>query len=277
LALFGDSAHLATDLFSLAMSLAAVTLAVRPTSAWRSFGFYRLEVLASFLNGILLFLVALVLAKESVTRLGTPEPVKVKPLILIAFLGLLFNLVSAWILHRASGGHHDLVHGHDHHHHHPHDHGHLHAAPPSDRNMESALLHVWSDALGSGAVIVGGLVMAFTAYYWVDAVIGLALSLWILRWSWRVILDSAHVLLESTPKHIETEKVISELRLLDDRIQSVDDLHVWEITSRMYSATAEVQVFEMDLQEADRLRLKMHDILYEKFGIAHVVLAIRPK
>jgi cobalt-zinc-cadmium efflux system protein len=143
--------------------------------------------------------------------------------------------------------------------------------------MESALLHVWSDALGSGAVIVGGLVMAFTAYYWVDAVIGLALSLWILRWSWRVILDSAHVLLESTPKHIETEKVISELRLLDDRIQSVDDLHVWEITSRMYSATAEVQVFEMDLQEADRLRLKMHDILYEKFGIAHVVLAIRPK
>jgi cobalt-zinc-cadmium efflux system protein len=98
----------------------------------------------------------------------------------------------------------------------------------------------------------------------------------ILRWSWRVILDSAHVLLESTPKHVETEKLIVDLRGIDPRIVSVEDLHVWEITSRMYAATAEVRVQEMNLKEAEKLRLQMHDHLHHKFGIAHVVLAMRP-
>src|SRR6185437_34895 len=88
LALFGDSAHLATDLFSLVMSLAAIMLAVRPASAWRSYGFFRMEVLSSFLNGLLLLLVSLALAEESVSHLWNPAPVKVKPLILIASLGL---------------------------------------------------------------------------------------------------------------------------------------------------------------------------------------------
>jgi cobalt-zinc-cadmium efflux system protein len=309
LALFGDSAHLLTDLFSLVMSLAAVILACRPTTHGRSFGFFRLEVLASFVNGLLLLVVALGLVRESVLRVVTPEPVKVLPLIVVASVGLLFNLLSAWVLHRASLGHAHHGHSHDQDHDHDHDHGHAHDAKPAamtfvkteekislkqgcghdhgpslaeehlhkDRNLDSALLHVLSDAVNSLAVIVGGVLMYFSHYYWVDAAVGFVIGLWILKWSWRVILDSGHVLLESTPRHVKVEAVIAEMVSTDQRVAGVDDLHVWELTSRMYAATAEVRVRSADLREAEALRQKMHKMLHDKFGIAHVVLAMKPE
>jgi cobalt-zinc-cadmium efflux system protein len=282
LSLFGDSAHLLTDLFSLVMSLAAVVLASLPTTQGRSFGFFRLEVLASFVNGLMLLVVALGLARESCLRLWNPEPVKVIPLIVVATVGLLCSLLSAWVLHRAALGH-AHYHGHDHQEpesacgHEHHDHAHEQNGHHADRNLQSALLHVWSDALNSLAVILGGVVMAFTSYYWVDAAVGLAIALWILRWSWRVILDSGHVLLESTPRHVRVEKILENLRAIDARVAGVDDLHVWELTSRMYAATAEVRVREMNLAEAEALRQRMHALLHDEYGIAHVVLAIRPE
>jgi cobalt-zinc-cadmium efflux system protein len=126
------------------------------------------------------------------------------------------------------------------------------------------------------AVIAGGVLMQLSGRMWIDAAVGILLALWILRWAWHVILDSGHVLLESTPRHVRTEKLISDLRGLDSRVEGVDDLHVWELTSRMYAATAEVRVREMSLGETETLRQKMHQHLKEEFGIAHVVLAIRP-
>jgi cobalt-zinc-cadmium efflux system protein len=283
IALYGDSAHLLTDLFSLVMSLAAVILACRPATQGRSFGFYRLEVLATFVNGLLLLVVGLGLIEESIVRLYKPSEVKIIPLIAVASVGLVFNLISAWLLYRASKAsgedmhaHHNHGHAHDDGHAHNHDHHHGEAHHHEDRNLQAALLHVWSDALGSLAVIVGGVVMQFTNWFWVDAAIGVLLSVWIIKWSWRVILDSGHVLLESTPRHVKPEALVHELRALDPRVAGVDDLHVWELTSRMYAATAEVRVGAMSLVESDQLRLRMHDRLRDKFGIAHVVLAIRP-
>lgn len=283
LALLGDSAHLFTDLLSLVMSYSAVVLAARPTSEGRSFGLYLLEVLASFVNGLLLLAVAVTLSAEAVQRLLSPEPVKAAELLVVATVGLVFNLASAFLLLRAARKDESLAGLHHHHHHghgHGHDHGHEHHDHHElhqDRNLRSALLHVWSDALGSVAVIAGAALIHFTGYHWVDAAVGLVLALWILRWSFRVIVDSAHVLLESTPKHVRAGEVVSQLRALDTRVAGVEDLHVWELTSRMYAATAEVRVAEMSLAQAEALREKMHHLLHERYGIAHVVLAIRPK
>lgn len=280
IALLGDSMHLFTDLLSLVMSLSAVILAARPASGERSFGFYRLEVLASFVNGLLLLVVSLSLVFEGVTRLWSPEPVKTLPLLLVAFIGLLFNLASAALLYRAakkdktfepvtcSHGHQHVQVGHEHHHDHHHDH--------QDRNLQSALLHVWSDALGSVAVIAGAALMYFTGYFWVDSLVAIALALWIFRWAVKVIHDSGHVLLESTPRHVQTEKLVSKMRALDQRVEGIEDLHVWELTSRMYAATAEVRVTEMSMEQAEKLRERMHEVMHQEFGIAHVVLAFRP-
>ncbi len=280
LALLGDSAHLMTDLFSLIMSLTAVILASRPTTGSRSFGLYRLEVLASFMNGLLLLVVSASLAWEGVSRLRQPGEVKVGALVVVAVVGLCFNLASAFLLMRAAKDgdaghlhHHGHDHGHDPGHHHGHDHQeHDH----SDRNLHSALLHVWSDALGSVAVILGAVLIHFTQLFWIDAAVGILLAIWIFRWAGRVILESGHVLLESTPKHVKTDALVNRLRGLDQRVALVEDLHVWEITSRMYAASAEIHVRQMDLQDAERLRQQMNKILRDEFGIAHVVLAIRP-
>jgi len=277
IALLGDSAHLFTDLLSLVMSLSAVIIAARPVVKDRtSFGLFRLEVLASFVNGLLLLGVSLSLGFEGILRLSAshPAPVKSLPLLLVASVGLLFNLASAGLLFRASkadpvGGFQPVQCAHGHHH----EHGHSH----DDRNLQSALLHVWSDALSSLAVILGAVLMYFTDFYWVDACIAVGLALWILRWATRVILDSGHVLLEGTPRHVQTEKLVSQMRDLDERVERVDDLHVWELTSRMYAATAEIRVKSMSLEQAEILRNQLHQLMRDNFGIAHVVLAIRPK
>lgn len=286
LALLGDTAHLFTDLFSLVVSLVAIILALRPATQVRSFGLYRLEVLAAFLNGVLLVLVSLGLIYEAIERLRDPSPVLALPLVGIAAAGMLVNLASAWVLSRAMVphthmGHDDHDHGHDHGHEHDHgdhhDHGHGGGHDHhQDRNLQSAMMHVLSDALGSLGVVVGAIVTYFTDWLWVDPALAIILSIVILRWSVRLLVDSGHVLLEGTPRHIQVEKIIVALKGLDVRVREVEDLHVWEITSRMYAATAEVKVGEISLKDAEELRLRLGDHLRDKFGIAHSVLALKP-
>jgi cobalt-zinc-cadmium efflux system protein len=281
LSLLGDTAHLFTDLFSLAVSLGAVILASRPANHHRSFGFYRLEVLAAFLNGILLVLVSLGLSFEAVHRLLEPKPVLALPLMGISAIGMICNLLAAWVLSRAMVLHTHLGHDHDHSnggHACGHDHGpaavseHQHGA---DRNIQGAMLHVLSDALGSLAVVVGAVVIYFTDWRWVDPVLAFLLSLMILRWSVRLLADSGHVLLEGTPRHLKIAEITEAFRLIDSRVIAVEDLHVWEITSRMYACTAEVKVAGITMEEADALRLRLHDLAREKFGINHAVLEFK--
>jgi cobalt-zinc-cadmium efflux system protein len=273
LALLGDTAHLFTDLFSLVVSLVAIILALRPATQVRSFGLYRLEVLAAFLNGILLVLVSLGLIWEAIQRLREPSPVLAMPLVGIAAIGMLVNLASAYVLSRAMVAHAHMGHDHEHEHDHDHEHEHEHS---HDRNLQGAMMHVLSDALGSLAVVVGAIITYFTDWLWVDPLLAIVLSVVILRWSLHLLLDSGHVLLEGTPRHIRVERIVSEIMGVDERVAEVEDLHVWEITSRMYAATAEVKVGGLSLKEAEDLRLRMSRLLREKFGIAHSVLALKP-
>lgn len=273
-ALLGDTAHLFTDLVSLIMSLVAVILASRPANKIQSFGLFRLEVLAAFLNGLLLLFVGVMLAVESVERLYHPHEVLAVPLLIVSCGGLLLNVLAAIVLAGAMKGtdaHAAHHHGHEEHHGHSHSHDH------GDRNLSSALLHVMSDALSSVAVMAGAVAVYFTGNFIFDSAIGLVLSLVILYWALRILRDSGHVLLEGTPRHIKPEQVLEKIRALDPRISGIEDLHVWEITSRMYLATAEVRVQSMSLEEAEALRGKMNHALHESFGIAHSVVAIRPE
>lgn len=299
LALLGDTAHLFTDLFSLAVSLVAVSLAIMPATHRRSFGLYRLEVLAAFLNGILLVIVAVGLAWESIDRLFHLSPVQALPLIAIAAAGMITNLLAALVLSRAMVPHQHLGHDHgcghdhapapdhlhDHSHEHSHDHAHQHepehkhndhAVPEThDRNLHGALLHVLSDALGSLAVVVGAIVVYFTNWQWVDPLLAIALAVMIMRWSVKLLMDSGHVLLEGTPRHLQCSEIVRELQKTDARVLAIEDLHVWEITSRMYACTAEVKMKDLPFAEADALRIKMYALLEKKFGINHAVLSLK--
>lgn len=271
IALLSDTAHVFTDTFSLAMSLFAVRLSTRPPSHEQSYGMYRSEVMASFLNSLLLLLVAIGVAWEALTRFWHPQEVFALPLILIASAGLALNLISALFLHKA------MKSGHQHEHLHEHDHGHDHhdSHMHEDRNLRAALLHVLSDALGSVAVVIGAVIIYYTKMYWVDALIGILLSGLIARWAWKLLRDTTRVLLESTPRHIAIPMLLGELKNTDERIVRVEDIHVWEITTRMYALTADVFVSTMSLSEADQLRANMEVLLMQKYGIAHPTIAVK--
>jgi len=271
IALLSDTAHLFTDSFSLGLSLFAVKLTGRAPSPTQTYGLYRSEVLATFLNGLLLLFVAAGIAWEACNRFFTPQPVLALPLVVVATVGLLFNLVSAFFLHRAMGESAHEHHGHTHEHSHEHEELQQH----EDRNLKGALLHVISDAAGSVAVILGAVIIYYTEYYWVDALVGLLLSLVIAYWSWKLLRDTTHVLLESTPPHVNVPHLLEELKGLDKRILSVDDLHIWEITSRMYSLTADVKVQEMNLAEADHIRKALEIFLRQHYGIAHPTISMK--
>lgn len=270
LALMGDTAHVFTDFFSLLISLLAISLAARPTTALFSFGFHRLEVLAAFLNGILLLGVALVLVVESAQRFLHPQDVLALPLVAVAAGGLLLNLLAAYFLSGAGGtvqhahahGGHDC--GHDHHHRHP----------PSDRNISAAMLHVLSDALSSLAVVVGATVTYFTQWQWVDPALAIALAAVIFRWSLRLLWESGRVLLEACPRHLQPGVVNLAIKGMDSRIREVRDLHLWEITSGMYAATAEFKLDPMSMEEAIDLQNKISKKLKESFGVAHSVFML---
>src|SRR5512138_542976 len=169
LALLSDAAHVFLDLFALLLSLGAIKLAARPASDTRTFGLHRTEVFASFINGVSVFLIAIGIFYEAWGRFAQPEPVKSLPMFVIAIIGLAMNLVAAGALHS---------HSHD------------------DLNVHSAFLHVIGDASASVGVIVGGVIIHYTGWYVLDAIISACIGVAIFWGSWRVIRDAAHILLE---------------------------------------------------------------------------------
>lgn len=286
LSLLSDTLHVFTDLLSLGLAFGAVKLSEREPSEVLSFGWYRMEVLASFVNGLLLLGVGIYIAVEAIERLMHPKDIISIPLLISAVVGLLLNLLSAWLLSKADHSHDHHHHGHHHHgHHHEHhisegktcghgSHGHSHEHH-RDRNLHSATLHVLSDALGSCAVIVGAILYQWLGWQWLDPVIGLILMALVSFWSVRVIKDSAHVLLESTPKHINVKNLIRDLKECDEKIVAIEDLHVWEITSRMYALTVNIIVKEITIQDAEHIRKKMSELVVSRYGVAHPTFSIQ--
>lgn len=246
LALLSDAAHVFLDLFALVLSLAAIKLAAYPASDTRTFGWHRAEVFASFINGASIFLIALGIFYEAWGRLFHPEEVKSLPMFIIAAVGLAMNLVSAGALHQ---------HSHD------------------DLNVRSAFLHVVGDAAASVGVIAGGLVMYFTGWYVVDAIISIGIGFVIFWGAWRVIRESAHILLEGVPRGMTTAEVVGAIRGVEG-VNDVHHLNLWTICSHILALSAHIDVEpEYKTKQAGVLR-RIEDLLLDKYHISHTTLQV---
>lgn len=242
LALLADAGHMLTDVAALTLTLAAIWFASRPATAKKTFGYYRLEILAAFVNGIALVLISLWVIYEAFERFYAPPPVKGFELTAIAAGGLLVNLACAYLLHG--------------------DHTH-------DLNMRGAWLHVVGDALGSVVAIVAGVLIIQLGWTWTDALGSFLISLIIIYGAWNLIKESVNVLLEGTPAHINLAAV--EQAILQTRgVAGVHDLHVWTITSGLEALSAHVRFDEQVAQNEllKSLRLKLHD----EFNIDHLTI-----
>ena len=244
LSLLADAGHMLTDVAALSLTLAAIWFAARPATSKKTFGYYRLEILAAFVNGIVLVLISLWIMYEAVGRWNAPPEVKGVELAVIAVGGLIVNIISARLLH---GGHeHNL-------------------------NVRGAYLHVLGDLLGSVAAIVAGVLILAFGWLWADALCSFLISLIIIFGAWNLIKESVNVLLEGTPAHINLTAVEEEIRRTEN-VSDVHDLHVWTITSGMEALSVHVVHSEFITPAAllTAIKTKLHD----KFGIDHLTIQL---
>lgn len=244
LALLSDAAHMGTDVLGLGMALAAITLADRPGPRHRTYGTYRLEVLAALANGLLLFAVALYVLVEAVRRWGGPPEVPGLPLLLVAAGGLVVNLISFRLL--ASGSRDSL-------------------------NLRAAYLEVLGDLLGSVAVLTGAGVILLTGWRYVDPVLGVGIGLFILPRAGRVMGQAVRVLMEAAPAGLDVAAVEADIAALEG-VDEVHDLHIWTVTSGMEAASGHVVAARTARPTA--VLEAVLGLLDETYGITHATIQV---
>lgn len=242
LALLADAGHMSTDVAALALALTAIWFGSRPATSSKTFGYYRLEILAALINGVALVLISLLIFYEAYSRWGNPPQVRSGVMMIVASGGLVINIICAWILH----GDHE-----------------------KDLNMRGAWLHIMSDALGSVGAIIAGALMMFYGWYTADPLFSVLIGLLIIWSSWHLIRESVNVLLEGTPAHINLAAV-EEAILETAGVQAVHDLHVWTITSGREALSAHVIHIE-PISQPELLK-ELRSKLYDRFGVDHLTI-----
>ena len=247
LALLSDAGHMATDALGLGMALAAIHLADRGGQrSGRSFGLYRLEILAALTNAVLLFGVAGYVLYEAINRIGSNEVPEGGLVLGAASIGLVANVVAFLLLRQGA---------------------------TESMNVQGAYLEVLADLVGSVGVIIGaGLFMA-TGWVWVDPVVGAALGLWILPRTWKLAAKAIRVLVQAAPAGMDLDALTAELAAVDGVID-VHDVHVWTLTSEMDVATAHLVVRSND--ESHDVLDRARTLLADKHGITHATLQVEP-
>jgi len=244
LALLSDAAHVFMDLFALALSLTAIYLANRPADDERTYGWHRAEVFASLINGTTLLIIGFGILHEAWQRFASPEAVKSKEMFVIAVIGLVMNLIAAKKLH-----------------------GHSH----DDLNVRSAFLHVIGDAIASVGVIIGGLIMLYTDWFVIDAIISGVIAL-IIGWgSIRIIRESAHILLEGVPRGISVADIVEQMRAVDG-VNDVHHLHVWSICSHISALSAHVDILPDYRLRQGEIIGEIEQMLDQDYHITHSTL-----
>ncbi|WP_027716284.1 cation diffusion facilitator family transporter [Desulfuromonas sp. TF] len=244
LALLSDAAHVFMDLFALILSLMAIKLATRPATDRRTYGWHRAEIFASLINGLTLIFIAFGILHEAWGRFQHPEAVKSKEMFIIATVGLVMNLVAAGRLH-----------------------GHAH----DDLNVRSAFLHVLGDAAASVGVIIGGVIMLFTGWYVLDALISVGIVLIIAWGSVRLIREAAHILLEGVPAGVDISEVAEKMRAVEG-VNDVHHLHAWSICSHISALSAHIDILpEYRLRQGEIIG-EIETMLDDDYHITHSTL-----
>jgi len=263
LALLSDAAHVFADIFALALSFVALRLAIRPPDDRHSFGWYRLEVIAALINGASLFIISIGIWIEAVKRFQEPVSVRSTEMFIIAVIGLVVNLVVAFIL----GGH-----DHDHK---AHDHEHEHDQKPVRKNrnlnVQSAFLHVLGDAISSVGVIVAAILIHYTKIEWIDPLISILIGAIIFVSAFRVLRRALHILLEGVPEGLSI-KHINERMSTIDAVKAVHDLHVWNLGSDQVSLSAHVILNEAHQGEQVEVMEQLKQMLDGEFHIQHTTI-----
>lgn len=246
LALISDAGHMLSDAVALGLSLSALIFSAKAATPSKSYGYKRTEILAALLNGLILIVLSIFICIEAVKRISSPPQVIGSGMMVISFIGLVINIIVAWTLHKQ-------------------------ASLKENLNLRSAFLHVIGDLLGSVGAITAAILIIFFNWYIADPIASIIVSLLILYSGWNVLKESVHVLMESKPANIDTNKVIDTLKSVNG-VKDVHDLHIWMITPEFTSMTVHLQVDT--LADRDSILEKSKELIYNTFKLRHVTIQI---
>ncbi len=244
LALLADAGHMLTDVASLSLAWTAFRLARRPADTRRSYGWYRVEVLAAFVNGLTLFAVAGWIVVEAVERFRDPVAVMGQPMLVIAVLGLLVNTLGLWILHRGGG---------------------------ENLNVRGAALHVLGDMLGSVGAIAAALIILWTGWTPIDPILSVVVALLVLRSAWAIVKDAGHILLEGTPDGLDAARIKAAAKAVPG-VLDIHHVHAWSLTGERSMVTLHAVV--EDAANQNEVVAAIGSVLEQRLGVAHATVQV---
>jgi cobalt-zinc-cadmium efflux system protein len=262
LAVMSDAGHMLIDATGLLMALLAISFTQKPATPIQTYGFYRAEILTSFLNGLFLILLSIYILYEAYPRILLPSEISGYPIILVASVGLAVNLISIMLLRP----HIELKKSH--HTHYDKEEG---SQKEKNLNLYGAYLELFADTIGSVGVIIAGIIIMTTRFYLADALISIGIAIFIIPRTWFLLRKSIHILLEGTPSHLDHEEIKRSL-LNVNGVTGVFDLHVWTITSGIHALSAHVVV--INTNKSQTILQQINAILEKNFKITHATIQI---
>ena len=248
LALLSDAGHMLSDAISLGIALLAFIMGEKAASYSKTYGYKRFEILAAVLNGVTLIGIALFICYEAIERFANPPAVATTGMLIISTIGLLVNILVAWIMMRGSDTKDNL-------------------------NMRGAFLHVLSDMLGSVGAIIAALLIMFLGWGWADPLASVIVALLVLRSGYYVTKDAVHILMEGTPKNVDVAEIVEVIEQTSG-IKSIHDLHIWTITSGTNALSCHAVVDEqLTVADSEHILRKVEHNLEHK-GIKHITIQL---
>ena len=243
LALLSDAGHVFTDIFALGLAWFATAQAERPANAAKTFGYHRVGILAALINAFTLIAIAVWITFEAVQRFQHPEPIQPLVMFVSAAVGIAVNLYIGFGLQKEEG----------------------------NLNVRAASLHVFGDVGASVGVIIAGLIILLTGWTPIDPLLSIGIAVLIAFGAWRILRETADILLESTPKGIDLSALVDDMKRVPE-VKNVHDLHVWSITSGMYALSAHVQTTNLPLDKCAPVLHQLENMLHDRYRIGHSTL-----
>ncbi|HAY3549943.1 cation diffusion facilitator family transporter [Elizabethkingia meningoseptica] len=244
LALLADAAHMLTDVVGLLLAFIAIKIGERKANADKTFGYYRTEILAAVINAVVLLGISVYVLYEAYQRFQNPPEVQSKSMLIVAGIGLLVNIAGMLILRKDSG---------------------------ASLNMKGAYFEVLSDMLTSVGVMIAGVIMLTTGWYYADPLISAGIGLLIIPRTLRLLMEAIHVLLEGTPKDVDIQELRQSLAQIPG-VKDLHDLHVWSLTSGVNAMSAHI-ISDQSIPHNQLLRI-LTDQATRNFKISHTTFQI---
>lgn len=241
LALLSDAGHMSADGLALALAAFAAWVARKPPSTQHSYGLGRAEIVGAWISSLLVLAVSIYVMIEAIERIHAPQNVSGGTVIIVAFIGLVINVIIAWI----------LTHGEE------------------SLNIKAAILHVMGDLMGSVAALISGAIIYYSHWTLIDPVLSIFISILILISSFRLLRESLLILMEGVPKHLEISEVGQTMAKVN-QVRSVHDLHIWTLSSGVYVLTAHIEIDEF--KAWDEILTNLSKMLSTQYGIRHITL-----